>query len=90
MFADVYIGLVKSEEFDYDIEGANDGYLPTPAMPRPAIDEQKNLFGERDLYWGICHPDGKRVDWGCYVIKMPLQSILEFLGKVYYSPIPDQ
>jgi len=82
MYADVYIGLVKSEEFDYDEKGNDICYLPTPAMPRPGIDENKVLDGERDLYWVIWgYPGGKQVEWGCYVIKMPLQSIIEFLAK---------
>ena len=82
MFTDVYIGLIKSKDFDYDIEGDSTGYLPTPAMPRPGIDEHKHFVGERDLFWDILgSPDGKQVDWGCYVIKMSLPSMLAFLAK---------
>ena len=82
MFTDVYIGYARSENFDIDVEGDSHGYLPDPAMPRPGIDEKKILWGESDVYWDIWrHPNSKRVDWGCSVVKMSLGEIIEYLTQ---------
>ena len=86
MYTDVYVGHVTSDEFDYDVEGDNIRYLPTPALPRPGIDEHKWLAGERDVYWAVWnHPDAKQVEWGCCVLKMTARAIAGFLRQAVFA-----
>ena len=79
MVCNVYIGYAYSKNFDYDIKGPSTGYTPEPAMPNP---EENTLHGgiEFGLYWAIWkHPQSKSVDWGCSVIKMYKEELLDFL-----------
>ena len=86
MYADVYIGLVKSEKFDYDLPGNNICYIPTRAFPKLEDEEPKYHWGERELYWSLWgHPKGKQVEWGCYVIKMTASEIVDFFQQEKYK-----
>ena len=79
---DVYIGYAHSEKFDYDVRGSINGYVPEPAMPRTRRDENKDLPGEGFVFWDIWkHPNSKIVDWGCSVLKMNLDEIIEYLTQ---------
>ena len=55
MFTDVYVGLVKSDKFDYDKPGDPNSYSPDFALEsfRPA--NKPYLSGERDFGSCCCH-----------------------------------
>ena len=79
MVRDVYIGYAHSKEFDFDIVGPSSGYIPEHAMPNP---EENILHGWLgfDLYWAIRkHPQSKSADWGCSVVKMYKEELIDFL-----------
>ena len=86
MFTDVYIGLVKSEKFDYDKEGNYNGYSPSHALPSLHPSKKPALAGERDIFWDILgHPQSKKTDWGCSVVKMTAHEMVEYLSQPKYS-----
>ena len=85
MFTDVYVGLVKSDKFDYDKPGDPNSYSPDFALEslRPA--NKPYLSGERDLYWKILrHPNVKQTDWGCWVVKMTGEEMVSYLSQAEY------
>lgn len=83
MYVDVYIGYAYSDKFNYDLGRADSsGYLPEPALHHTVIEVSKHFWGERDVYWAIWHhPKGKKVDWGCCVLKLYPKEIIEFLSQ---------
>lgn len=50
MFTNVYIGLVKSENFDYDKEGPSTGYTPDSAI---WFSDEKCVFYKKST-WKHC------------------------------------
>jgi hypothetical protein len=75
MVKEVYIGNLKSEKFDYDKIGE------TPEGSYPEIIGESTYS---DLFWDIMEEDKKQSDWGCWVVKMTKQQIIDFLGKKKY------
>ena len=69
----VYIGKVKSETFDYEIAKASKGdycgYFPDRITP----------YLECNGLYGIImdHKDVVQADWGCWVVKMQKEDILD-------------
>ena len=78
MVAEVFIGSLKSEKFDYDKIGED-----------PVNGTYPEVIGQStydsDLFWEIMKEDKKQTDWGCWVVKMTKQQIIDFLGKEKYS-----
>ncbi|MBQ3342850.1 MAG: hypothetical protein IJG84_13195 [Kiritimatiellae bacterium] len=79
MFLDVFIGMVKSDKFDFDVPGNYNGYMPDPAYE---IDRPWPTYpGERDLYWAILdEPNVKKLDWGCSAVKMSVPELQAWLS----------
>ena len=47
------------------------------------------LAGERDLYWDILdHANAKKTDWGCWVVKMTREEMLDYLNQEKYTSNP--
>lgn len=69
----VYIGKVQSETFDYGIakagEGDYHGYYPDQITP----------YLECNGLYGVImnHEDAVQTDWGCWVVKMQKEDILD-------------
>lgn len=79
MICDVYIGYAYSKNFDYDIKGPSSGYTPDNALPNPEKDVLHVMLLS-DIYQAIWkHPKKKQVDWGCSVIKMYKEELIDFL-----------
>ena len=79
MVCDVYIGYAYSKNFDYDIKGSSSGYTPDNALPNPEKDVLHVMLLS-DIYQAIWkHPKKKQVDWGCSVIKMYKEELIDFL-----------
>ena len=71
----VYIGKVKSEDFDYEVAKARggdfSGYFPDRISP---------YLMSRELYGQIMdHKDVVQTDWGCWVVKMQKEEILNYV-----------
>ena len=75
MITEVFIGNVKSEKFDYDIMVESGSYPEVIG---------KSTF-DSVLFWDILKEDNKQTDWGCWVLKMNKQAIIDFLRKDKYS-----
>ena len=70
-----YVGKVKSETFDYEITkaGGGDHYANFPDRMTPYLTSG-------GLYWKIMdHKDVVQADWGCWVVKMQKEEILEYV-----------
>ena len=69
----VYIGKVQSETFDYETakagKGDYRGYYPDQITPYL---ESKGLYGAI-----MKHEDVVQTDWGCWVVKMQKEDILD-------------
>ena len=77
MITEVFIGNVRSEKFDYDIEGNVNGYYPEVVG--------KSTF-DSELFFDIMRENGsKRVDWGCSVLKLVKIEIINFLNREKYN-----
>ena len=69
----VYIGKVQSETFDYEIAKAGKGdyygYFPDRITP----------YLECNGLYGVImkHEDAVQTDWGCWVVKMQKEDILD-------------
>ena len=73
---EVFIGKVKSKEFDYDKPGNWDGYSPD-ALCKPQH--------HSSLFWDILREsNAKQTDWGCYVVKMNKSELIDFLDNDKY------
>lgn len=76
---DVYIGKAKSENFDFNVPGNPNGYMPEPAydIPKP----WPTYPGEDELFWAVLHePDAKQLDWGCHAVRMSVAELREWLS----------
>ena len=83
MICDVYIGYAYSKNSDYDIKGSSSGYTPDNALPNPEKDVLHVMLLS-DIYQAIWkHPKKKQVDWGCSVIKMYKEELIDFLLKFH-------
>ena len=83
MICDVYIGYAYSNDFDYDIKGPSSGYTPDNALPNPEKDVLHVMLLS-DIYQAIWkHPKKKQVDWGCSVIKIYKEELIDFLLKYH-------
>jgi DUF438 domain-containing protein len=87
MVKETYIGETKSEKFDFDIprhELYNLGYAPDPIMY--VCDDLYKIF------WDIVSDvldkkeNTKQTDWGCWVIKMNKNDLIEYLSQTKYNP----
>ena len=79
MICYVYIGYAYSKNFDYDIEGPSSGYTLDNALPDPEKDVLHVMLLD-DTYQAIWkHPKSKNFDWGCSVIKMYKEELIDFL-----------
>lgn len=71
----VYVGKVQSETFDYEIAKANKGdyygYFPDRITPYL---ESNGLYGMI-----MAHKDVVQTDWGCWVVKMQKEEILNYV-----------
>jgi len=77
MITEVFIGNVKSEKFDYYKEGDWSGYYPEVIS--------KSTF-DRELFSDIAaEKESKTVDWGCWVLKLSKNEIINFLNRDKYS-----
>jgi hypothetical protein len=91
MVTQTYIGKVKSEKFDYDIsckEKWNTGYSPEPIMYIP--DDIRRIY--MDIVRDVIDKkeNTKQTDWGCFVIKMKKDDLINYLSKQKYnSNIPE-
>ena len=94
MMTDTYIGKVKSERFDYDIDGNWYGYFPEPICF--CKETCKGPYCEckakgMRLYWDIVgevndkKPNTKQTDWGCFVMKMNKADLVEMLSRDKYK-----
>ena len=87
MICDVYIGYAYSKNFDYDIEGPSSGYTPDNALPTPQKDVLHVMLLS-DIYQTIWkHPKSKQVDWGCSVIKMYKEELIDFLLRYHENQL---
>lgn len=77
MITEVYIGSLKSQEFDYDKIGED-----------PVNGTYPEIIGkstyDSDLFWDIMKEEKKQSDWGCWVVKMTKQQIVYFLSQEKY------
>ena len=86
MFTDVYIGLVKSENFDYEKPGSPYGYSPDYALESLKVGNKPHLRGESAVYWDIVrHPNAFKTDWGCWVVRMTGDEMTAFLSSEKYA-----
>lgn len=71
----VYVGNVQSETFDYEIVKANKGdyYGYFPDCITPYL-ESNGLYGMI-----MAHNDVVQTDWGCWVVKMQKEEILNYV-----------
>ena len=78
MITEVFIGNLKSEKFDYDKIGEDkEGTYP-------------EIIGistyDSTLFWDIIRNDSiKQSDWGCWVLKLAKEDIIEFLTREEYK-----
>ena len=85
MLCNVYIGYAYSKNFDYDIKGPSSCYTPDNALPNPEEDVLHVMLLS-DIYQSIWkHPKSKQVDWGCSVIKMYKDELIDFLMQYHES-----
>ena len=71
----VYVGKVKSDDFDYEVakagEGDFSGYFPDRITP---------YLHCNGLYGAIMnHENVVRADWGCWVVNMQKKEILDMV-----------
>ena len=79
MICDVYIGYAYSKNFDYDIKGPSSGYTPDNALPNLENDVL-HVMMLSDIYQAIWkNSKKKQVDWGCCVVKMYKEELIDFL-----------
>lgn len=86
MFTDVYVGLVKTERFDYDKEGTPYGYSPDYALESLKVGKKPLLPGESVVYWDIVgHSEARKTDWGCWVVKMTGAEMVDYLSREKFA-----
>lgn len=75
-----FIGLVKSEGFDFDVPGNYNGYLPKPAYD---IGRPWTVHGGEDLlFYAILNTPGvKRLDYGSSAVKMTVPELRAWLKE---------
>jgi hypothetical protein len=80
----IYISLLKDENFDYDIENPNGDrqYAPNPISSSVRVD---TLY--KDIVRSVMDnkENTKQTDWGTFVIKLTNTDLISFLSKQKYK-----
>ena len=79
-FLYAFIGLVKSEGFDFDVPGDYNHYMPKPAYD---IGRPWTIYGdEAGVFYAILRtPGAKRLDYGCTAVKMTVPELRAWLKE---------
>lgn len=96
MMSDTYIGRLKSERFDYDVDIKSNTASHFPSPICVCKETRKGNYCEcsargMKLYWDIVHEVGERkantkqTDWGCFVIKLSQPDLVEWLSREKYK-----